>query len=354
MLFKPHFLKLLLAFSLLQLNACNNEPTTELLPDAVGNVGDIMVVADEAFWKSDAGKRFKKIFNADLYGMPQAEPSFNVVYLPVEQFHGFAEKYRNVIFVGFANDASTTSEYVKKSLGEQGAAKVLADTTKYFYLRENLKAKNQMLMFCYAPNPTVLINRFEKEASNLRDFFNRLETKRTAERLERLPKNLNSYQKVKNKFGFSLNIPEAYRIRIDSANFVWLARDDKEKSLNLLLFTFEYNGKADFEPENLNHLRDSITKVLVPGPTAGSYMATETEVPVLATEKSFNGKYMLDLRGLWKVENDFMGGPMFHQAVYQANTNTVIHAVGFVYFPNSKKREWLRELEALFATANFN
>jgi hypothetical protein len=70
-------------------------------------------------------------------------------------------------------------------------------------------------------------------------------------------------------------------------------------------------------------------------------------------EISLNGVYVNELRGLWQVEGDFMGGPYVNYSLVDAQKNRVICIDGYVYAPKFDKREFLREQEALIKTITF-
>lgn len=54
-----------------------------------------------------------------------------------------------------------------------------------------------------------------------------------------------------------------------------------------------------------------------------------------------------ELRGLWKIENDFMGGPFVSLTVYDEARARLVTVEGYVYAPYFDKREYIREVEAV-------
>ena len=63
-----------------------------------------------------------------------------------------------------------------------------------------------------------------------------------------------------------------------------------------------------------------------------------------------NGHFVQEVRGLWRMENDMMGGPFVSYTQVDTLTNRVIVTEGFVYAPEKKKRQYIRELEAALQT----
>ena len=70
-------------------------------------------------------------------------------------------------------------------------------------------------------------------------------------------------------------------------------------------------------------------------------------------EVSLNGVYLNELRGLWQMKGDFMGGAFVNYSMVDEKRNRVISLDGYVYCPKFDKREYLREQEALIKTITF-
>ena len=59
---------------------------------------------------------------------------------------------------------------------------------------------------------------------------------------------------------------------------------------------------------------------------------------------------MAELRGLWRTEKAFMGGPFLSYTVLDEKRNRIITAEGFVFAPSLDKRNYVRELQAIIQT----
>lgn len=53
------------------------------------------------------------------------------------------------------------------------------------------------------------------------------------------------------------------------------------------------------------------------------------------------------IRGLWQVENDYMGGPFVLNVVLDEQHNRVLYLMAYVYAPDGKKRNMLRQVESI-------
>ena len=90
-------------------------------------------------------------------------------------------------------------------------------------------------------------------------------------------------------------------------------------------------------------------KVNIPGARPGMYMATDslmTDVRLL----QLRGRQVMEVRGLWYMKGDFMGGPFVaHVRVDEARRRVVVAEV-FVYAPGRLKRDLMRGMEASLYT----
>jgi hypothetical protein len=57
--------------------------------------------------------------------------------------------------------------------------------------------------------------------------------------------------------------------------------------------------------------------------------------------------FAVDTRGLWRMKNDFMGGPFVSISVLDETRNRVVTIDAFVYAPGKDKRNLMWELEAV-------
>ena len=79
-------------------------------------------------------------------------------------------------------------------------------------------------------------------------------------------------------------------------------------------------------------------------------MQTEHRAGIDYEAITLNGKYCGAMRGLWRVEGDMMGGPFVSLARLDEQNNRVIVAEGFVYAPETEKRNYIRRIEAALYT----
>ena len=76
-------------------------------------------------------------------------------------------------------------------------------------------------------------------------------------------------------------------------------------------------------------------------------MSTEMQYKsVLASTKISKYKGQ-ELRGLWEVKKQFMGGPFINFSVVDSINNRILFFDGFVYSPGTEKENYVFEIEAI-------
>ena len=66
-----------------------------------------------------------------------------------------------------------------------------------------------------------------------------------------------------------------------------------------------------------------------------------------SADKRYKGLEFAEVRGFWEVYNDYMGGPFVSHAFYSKDGQNVIVLQAFVYAPKYDKRQYLRQVESI-------
>jgi hypothetical protein len=135
-----------------------------------------------------------------------------------------------------------------------------------------------------------------------------------------------------------------------------LAKTRQDVEIGVMIYKMDYKDAIVFDPKHIIKWRNLVTMEHIPGPSPLSYMTTSVEFipPVFDTLPNFPGGYAVETRGLWEVENDFMGGPFISYTFIDQAQNKVITLDGYVYNPNDDKKNFLRQLESIFFALKYN
>lgn len=155
---------------------------------------------------------------------------------------------------------------------------------------------------------------------------------------------------VRKMFGARLWVPEDLNKWKRGQDFLWLSNDAARGMQNICIYRYAGNVLTR---EQAIAKRDSMMKRNLPGESEGSYMKT-APYPAVAvdnhSEKTPDGIRPTELRGLWEMQGEAMGGPFVSLSTRYGDSTLVVEA--FVYAPETEKRRMVRRLEASLHTLN--
>ena len=210
-----------------------------------------------------------------------------------------------------------------------------------------------------APDIASFQQAFDEHKTAFLKAFNELEIKRTNQQFK-MAKSVKLNNIIKSKFGFNIQLPGGFVVASEDDSFIWLRQSmhkvKQDVELGILIYEEPYTDTSLFNPQYILDKRDSYTKVHIEGPSVGSYMITSTGFiePVFKSMDDFISSYAVETRGLWMVENDFMGGPFISFSFLDPEMERVITLDGYVYNPSDLKRNFIRQMEAIFYTVDFS
>lgn len=316
---------MLLVMMAIWLSGCKSGPT---LTRATGFAYEVAVVMDESEWNGATGEAVKGELTASIPYLPQSEPCMKVTYAPPVHFDGLLTYVRNILIVDI-NPAA----YTKVSFSSE------ADRW----------ASGQWILTMRAPSGQAIVDYIAENPTSITDFFTSKEIDRA---IALLQKTYSSIVKeiLRTKHDVDFNAPEDMTYYKDTTNFFWATNNANTGRMDLVVYTFPYVSKDTFTPEYLVAKRDSVMKENMPGAFPGSYMATETRLDIGYSAITVEGKYCGVMRGLWQMVGDMMGGPFVSHVRLDEKNQRVVVAEGFVYAPETSKRNFIRRMEAALYT----
>lgn len=302
---------------------CSND-NAGMHKNVTGKAGDLIVVASESTWNGKAGEIIRGSLAQEHVALPQDEPIFDLIKVPREGFKNIFKSTRNILQVSVSPNVDKTG----------------------IEFRDDVWAYPQATVTITAPNHEQFAEIFNENKNKIISYYLKAEQ-------ERLQMGYKKYYEkgifnvLKEDFDLTMKVPPGFVIADQKEDLIWLKYETPEISQGVILYTFRYVSDSAFTENYLIRVRDSILKANVPGPSEGSYMATERRVEQVQNITQYNGHYASLMRGLWRVRNDFMGGPYISLAVLDEEQQRVVVAFGYVYAPSKDKRNYLRQVEAM-------
>ena len=296
------------------LASCNAR--RDLLPRSGGNPYEVTVVGD-------VDSLVYCALSADVEGLPQSEPMFDVREArvrPSEALDGVLRYARSLVIVDI-----NPKKYNEVSLG----------------VRRNAYAAPQLIFILCSPSAKAL--RDSVGGDRLCGFASNIIGKLMAHErgiaiaCMRRKHNPKMEAEVRRMFGFDMLIPSDMTSVKRGKDFLWISNNSPTAMLNVCIYNRNFSK------------RDSVMRVNIKGETDSMYMSTVHGA--CHAEYSCDGIFAEHYwRGLWEMSGDAMGGPLVARTIFGLKPHTPVTIEGFVYAPGQKKRNSVMQLEAVLHT----
>lgn len=305
---------------------------------STGSINELLIVSNsKSQWEGPLGDTLRAFFSRNQVGLSQPETVFDLLHIADASLNDLFKKFHNILIVDINPSAGQTQSETRK----------------------NLWAEPQRVVKVTAPDMEAFLSEFEAKKHSFEQLFIQLERERTLT-INQLATNVQLSGTLEKKFNIYLPVPGGFYIARESHDFAWIrhkitkAKQDVE--LSIMIYTMDYIDTIAFNPRHIIQWRNTMTLQHVPGPSPLSFMKVSEQFipPVFNTITDFPGGYAVEARGLWEVENDFMGGPFLNYTFVDSLRQKVITLDGYVYNPNNDKKNYLRQLESIFFAVKFS
>ncbi|WP_294083771.1 DUF4837 family protein [Proteiniphilum sp. UBA5384] len=292
---------------------------------ASGSTNEVIVIMDKNAWEGAAGRALFGVLNSNVKAIPQPEPNFRVVQLTPDNFTSTFKVARNVIIP----EISDIYSYPK----------LTADLDKY--------AMGQVIMNIHAPDTASFIQFVTENKESIIDYFISKELERNAKYL--MTQSKEPIARVKQVFDINIHFPKGLPNITEHENFYWATNNAPRGRQDIVIYQFPYTSETVFERDSLIGIRNRVLGEYIKG-SFDSQMTTTTVYSPDYRKMETDGLFRAELRGLWEMSSDMMGGPFVMHAFANENTGMVVVVEVFVYAPEMNKRNLMRSLESTLYT----
>ncbi len=311
--------------------SCNNsKDKTKYLPESLSKPSEVLFIVEKSQWDSEIGKIIKDNFTQSFKGIPQDEPIFDIIHVKKSSFKNLFTKYKNIVIINIDNN-------------------IVEGIT----IHENVWARPQVVVDVKCKNEANCITVLKSKINYIIDVL----YKKSMQNLSYSYKKKNDdliKEKIKKCHNIELSIPKGFVVHdnLKEEKFSWLSFEPQEISQGIIIYEFKLTNQ-NITKELLINKRDSVLKKYIASQRPNSYMKTTLpEIINLDSIKIENNDTYI-MRGLWSVENDFMGGPFINYTFLDKKNNRVLVIDGYVYAPSKNKRDYVKQLEAIINTIKF-
>jgi hypothetical protein len=350
-------MRYLVYFALVFLYSCSgsSESSSGLLPPASGKPGEMIVVADSSQWAGALGETIRETFGREVPGINRPEPMFKMNRVEPAKMTRILRTVKNLMFVVTLDSNTPASRRIRSYFSESALERIRMESDIYVLVDNDEFAKGQQVMYLFGQTEEQLINHIRENSDNLIALFNQAEAKRLRSTLYKGQRSEGIKKTLIDQHNCSMEIPFGWRLEYSTRGFVWIRQVNDDNDKNIFISYVPYTSENLFTKDGLIAYRDSVAQVqLFEDPDrTDSFVVTETSVPFIPVETrqvDFNGKYAINMSGLWRTNNFSMGGPFTAYAMVDQSMNRFYYIEGFIFSPDKSQRELVREMRVILNT----
>lgn len=323
-----HLQSLLFVVAGLLTLSCSSGP--QLMPNISGKAGEVVIVISKSDWESDPGAAIRSVLAVEHPYLPQREPLFTLINIPEKAFTSIFQTHRNLVIF------KTTPDMKEPKL----------------VIQENVWAAPQTVITITSSTPQEAARIIQEKSDLISNALLQAERNRNIQNAKKYEERT-LRETVRATFGGSPYFPKGYKLRKQTDNFIWISYETTHTNQGVLIYRYPYKDSTDLYLENLVKKRNEILARNVPGSLENTYMTTNMYLEPGMRWVKYNKRDFIEMRGLWELQNDFMGGPFVDHIFLDRDQRNIIVLEAFVYAPSYDKRNYLRQVESILYSFEF-
>jgi hypothetical protein len=348
----------LLAFVLaLPLAACGGD--RDFRPFAKGNDTEVYAVVDSTDWNGAIGEAVRETAGGVVRTLPAPEDRYQVVPGAIDTEARWEEVRANKNLVVAASFADSTFEasILRAYFSDDVRSQLAASGEGAVVVRPDVWRRGQTVVFATGPTDEAVAQALRARDDSIdrglergtraimqRDMFDR-------------GRQTNLEDTLMQNYDFAVNVQHDFFIARSDPDFVWLRRVLTNTWRSVFVHYQEGFDPSRLTPEFARGLRDSLTAVHMEG-TQGGFIQVDDRLPFEVAEVDFNGRYALEMRGVWAMMSETddgrrfatMAGPFVSYVFYDEAQDRLYLIDGMVFAPNNPKLPFLRQVEVIAQT----
>jgi len=328
-------------------------PEQSLLPYSTGKISTLNLYIEDVYRATPIRDSIRLYLEQPYLLVSSPTPSAD---LSERSFAAFANGYETSssnLFVVNVSEESDLTVFARDLLGRGKIEEALAGKKMALVRAKDVYAKPQSLFFLLTSDYPNLEDRVE--ARKLQEYCQSVLDENLNVGNERIASSISSRRDVllekmiNQKFGVDLYIPNEYEFVDSTDNYIWIIKETPEIYSNLVFY------RSDISPQGLGNKVIDVREQLgrkITSTKENSRMVTNVTRPPKPIQKDIeiNGKAVYETRGIWGMENDYLGGS-FLNYTFANDAGEVIAIDGSVFtIDDEKERRLMRDIDGIFST----
>ncbi len=274
---------------------------------------------------------------------PQIEKEYSLIEGNWNSFETFS-RWRNILVIGMLNDNSPPSRLILQSL-KQDAIQLIRINQAFIFVKHDLWAKNQTVMFLIAKNDSIMAENLEVYGNEMYQIMDRDIKNRLKGWLYDKHERTNISEKLIKNYQFSIRVPQLYQLARDvpDSNYIWFTSSAPDRWILITWQDMPPGANITVNAREAADKRDSLTTRFYPHDLV---VKKHTHARLV----ELNGMPTIELRGLWENDSLLVGGPFMNYQLFDRATRRYYIIDYAIFAPGLDKNIYLKQFEAIIST----
>lgn len=347
----------ILLLVLFSLTHCNEETQKTMglkaIPNAFGDINELVIVADKDLWEGPIGDTIRFYYSSAYPILPQPEPILDLRFFTPEQLNGAPDRkeLRNYLIVANLKDEnSSTTQLVAGDIGQEKIRQARENPKFNTIVGRDKWAKGQLIIYQFGRSYNELMENIKTNFPAILKRINKADRDKLDATVYFKGQSYKLMQEVKNTLGVQLRIPEDYFLAMNKEGVIWMRKETQKVSSNIMITKMPFKDREQLSKSYIKSVRDSLGKY-VSTTINNTYMKiNDKDLPMLSKPIKLANQYTVEARGIWEIQNDYMGGAFVSFLIHDPNNDELVFIDGFVHAPGEDKRDLMMQLEHILKT----
>ena len=331
-------------------NQSGEGPLSSILPSSTGAADEVMFVIPDQLNTDDTKSIINQSFNKLYRILPKEESIFTISKVDFSAVNSLMYRFRNIVLIANTSENGELLAMAKDILSPEQFADLESGNQSTFLLK-NIWSKPQNVIFIFGSSDEVLKENIVSSAPSIIERIQETDLVAHKKIAYLNGVNVKLKEQLKTYYNIEWDLPTDYKMAENEGSFISFRKDVPKGMIFIYFDVIEYSGTVPDANYGIV-LRNERGKY-VSSNVANSYMSTDSTLGFIETRTEKNGIITYETSGLWRMENDFMGGPFINQYIIDNANNRVILLDGFMFAPGEdKKKRYMRQIEGVFSTLN--
>ena len=325
---------------------------------AKGPLSKIYIIADDQLWNQEMQDSVIYYFQSAYPLLPSPEPLYDLMRYSTQQILTKEERRQLRTYLLLADLSDTESKATQMALrdiGEARANEVKASGDYKLIIGKDKWAEGQTIVYAMGYGKKNIFENIRKNFNTIDKSIRKGEYPKRQKSIYLAGINPEVVSELKNTMNLNIQIPSDYFLAMNDkeTKVAWIRRESSKASFNIMIKDLGSFDEKVFSKEGMKKIRNELG-LYVSSNQEDSYMViNDVDLPTIMSSTSFNNNFALEARGIWELENDFMGGPYVSYIVHNPNSDRVLFIDGFAHAPGEEKRGLMLQLEHIIKTLSF-